>query len=146
MSDGRKTRDSGAEENVRGLPADELERRAHEHVGAMFDELRAAGDSARKSLKPANLLGKHSTVVAVLGGLAGLLLVRRLLGSGKSRSQISSVPPAKAESATHAFGRSFLSSVGGMAGKALPGIIFYGLARRGWTRGFGRGKRKKPAE
>lgn len=141
--DERATRRSGSnsESELRDLPAEELERRAHEHVAAMFDKLRAAGESARKSLRPAKFLGKRPLAVAVLGGLAGLFLMRLLF-----RRRAKAVVPTqgmKAESAGHAFGRSFLSSVGGIAGKALPGVIFYGLARRGWGRAFKRGRRSK---
>lgn len=139
--DGRATQGSGhnSESELRGLPADELERRVHEHVAAMFDELRAAGESARKSLRPTKFLGKHPLAVAILGGVAGLFLTRLLFR--RRAKGVVTTQGMKTESVGRTFGRSFLSSVGGIAGKALPGVIFYGLARRGWGRGFGRGRK-----
>ena len=130
---GREAEPAGGSD-LSGLPPEELERRAHEHVEAAFEELRGAGDTARKSLQPSGVVGKR--VLWVVGGLAGLLLLRRLFRT-RPRSGIGEeIAP---ESVGHAFGRAFLRNFGGLLGKALPGMIFYGLVRKQWGRAFGQG-------
>jgi len=104
----------------------------------MSGEIRLAGSSLRAGLQPLELVRRHPRSAGILGGLAVLLALRFLRRSGGSGG---AKPETEPRSLAHTFGRSLLSTTAKTAGRALPGILLWGLARRGRGRG-GRGGSK----
>ena len=114
------------------LPPEELERLRQAHIDSMFDEIRAAGASLRASWHPLHLARRHPIAVAAAAGLALAWLLRkgrRPSASAPSEAVATAEPPPG-----RAFARSFLSGLASSAGRALPALITWGLARHGPSR------------
>ncbi len=110
------------------LPPDELSRRAKAYLSAALEEFKAAGEAAKRSLQPAALLKRHRKLATVLGVGAGMMFWRLLRGGGPLAKRREESTPR--EPIQRTFVHSLLHGTARMAGKALPGFLFYTLARR----------------
>ena len=125
-------------ENLGGLSSEEIERRARAHLDGVAEEIREAGHSLRARLRPVALIRRYPKAAGIVGGAVILLLLRFLRG----RRGAVVVQGSEPEPLARTFRRSLLSSVAKTAGRALPGVVLWGLARRG----HGRGRRGSPVQ
>jgi len=123
-----------------GMTPDELKREAKRHVDETVRELAAAKKALREGLHPVKFAKRHPRAAAVMGGGLAVFLLSRLLRRRKPGAGKGDDNPG--ESLGHAFGRNLLGSVGKTAGRALPALFLWGLARHGRGRSpFGPGRR-----
>lgn len=125
-------------EDLRRLPRAELERRAHEHVDGLREELGCLKNYVGQSFRPTVIARKHPLVAAGMGAALGYWFLRKLLR--KRRSPVKEVrAPDKPVSPKHEFRRSFLSSLARVAGSALPAVLVWGIRRHA---GGGRSRKR----
>ena len=114
---------------------DELERRAHASMEDMLRELGAARKSFRTRLNPLWWIRHYPKKTLLFGG--GTFILWCLLRGRRSIA----VKDARESVPGGGFGKYLLVKTAQAVGKALPGALFMGMARRGLSRGMrGRGR------
>jgi hypothetical protein len=101
---------------------------AEEHLHAAFQEIRDAKEALRNRYTPLNLIRKNP-IAAAGAGLAGAWILKRLFRGGR-RARRSGEGEAADTSVGGTFLHSLLVGVARNAGRVLPGILLYWLARR----------------
>jgi len=115
--------------------AEELERRARAHMDDVLRELGAARKSLKTRLNPIWWLRRYPKQMLLFGG--GAFGLWRLL---RGRRNVT-VKDSQQNVPGEGFGKYILVKTAQAVGKALPGALLMGLARRGLTRGMrGRGR------
>ena len=118
---------------------------AEQHLQAALQELRSARSSFQKRLRPTNLIQSHPWIAGALAVGATFLAAKVLRGKRSPRRKREDSDSSASDSIGGTFARSFMMGTARQAGKWLPGLALYWLARRKGVGsfGFGRGRRSE---
>ena len=120
------------------LPGGQLSLLAQQHLDAFFRELRGVGGELQKRLRPLSIARRHPWMALAVGGMLSLAAMRllrkrisRAAASAPSTGKPAGGVAGKGEGVARTFGRSLLSGAARTAGRALPGMLLWGISRRG---------------